>query len=393
MPYPQIHLKPERDLSLRKGHPWLFSGAIAHADPSLVSGDVAEAVSSDGAHLGIGFFSPGSDIAFRLLAADPAITVDRSFWNDRIRRAEQLRAKTVPPGTDAYRLINSEGDGFPGLVVDRYADVLVMTVGTAGIEKHRDDILDALIDGVKPVTVLERSEGRSRKREGLPDRVGIAHGDDLPDRVEIQENGLKFETDPLNGQKTGFFLDQRPNREIIRTASRSLRVLNGFSYTGAFSVYAAAGGAEQVISVDVSEPACESAVRNLAKNGFSAEHHPVIAGDVFQYLRETDVRFDMIILDPPAFAKTRQDVNKAARGYKDANLQALKRLQPGGFLMTFSCSNHVDADLFMKIVHGAVRDAGRTGQVIKRLGPGPDHPVLLGHSEGFYLKGLLLMVL
>jgi 23S rRNA (cytosine1962-C5)-methyltransferase len=211
--------------------------------------------------------------------------------------------------------------------------------------------------------------------------------------VEILENGLKFETDPLNGQKTGFFLDQRPNREIIRTASRSLRVLNGFSYTGAFSVYAAAGGAEQVVSVDVSEPACESAVRNLAKNGFSAEHHPVIAGDVFQYLRETDLQFDLIILDPPAFAKTRADVNKAARAYKDANLQALKRLAPGGFLMTFSCSNHVDADLFMKIVHGAVRDAGRTGQVIRRLGPGCDHPVLLGHSEGFYLKGLFLRVL
>lgn len=393
LPYPRIHLKPGRDLSLRKGHPWLFSGAVSRADPVLAAGDIASAVASDGSPLGVGFYNPGPDIAFRTLSADPGAAIDRVFWEERVRRALDLRRLTIPAQTDAFRLINSEGDGFPGLVVDRYGDVLVMTVGTAGIEKHRDDILDALVDGVKPVTVLERSEGKSRGREGLPDRVGIAYGPDLPDRVEFLENGLRFETDPLNGQKTGFFLDQRPNREIIRLSSRSLRVLNGFAYTGAFSVYAAAGEAEQVVSVDVSEPACESAVRNLAKNGFSAERHPVIAGDVFQYLRETDIRFDLIILDPPAFAKTRQDVNKAGRAYKDANLQALKRLEAGGFLMTFSCSNHVDQELFAKIVHGAVRDAGRSCQVIRHLGPGTDHPVLLGHTEGSYLKGLFLRVL
>jgi 23S rRNA (cytosine1962-C5)-methyltransferase len=393
MPYPRIVLKPGRDLSLRKGHPWLFSGAIARRDPSLAAGDVVEAVSSEGASLGVGFFSPDSDIAFRRLTADASCRVDRAFWTGRVRRAEELRTRVVPPGTDAFRLVNSEGDGFPGLVVDRYAGVYVMTIGSAGIERHRDDILDALVEAVRPVTVLEKSEGRSRGREGLPDRVGIAYGEDLPDRVDITENGLTFETDPLNGQKTGFFLDQRPNRELARASSRSLHVLNGFSYTGAFSVYAAEGGAERVVSVDVSAPACETAVRNLAKNGFSAERHPVIEGDVFQYLRETDVRFDLIVLDPPAFAKTRADVNRAGRAYKDANLQALKRLVPGGTLMTFSCSNHVDAELFAKIVLGAVRDAGRTAQVLRRLEAGADHPVLLGHPEGSYLKGLFLRVI
>jgi 23S rRNA (cytosine1962-C5)-methyltransferase len=392
-PYPSIRLKPGREASLLRGHPWLFSGAIARIDPSLSPGSVALAVASDGKPLGLGFFNEKSDIAFRLLTQDVSVRIDRAFWKARIESALSLRGRIIPAGTDAYRLINAEGDGMPGLVADRYGDVLVMTIGTSGIENHREDILDLLIESLNPRTVLERSEGKSRRREGLEDRIGIAHGADITEPVVVRENGLKFEVDPVVGQKTGFFLDQRENRRIIGSISGSMRVLNAFAYTGAFSVYAAAGGADRVVTLDASEKACEAAVRNLTLNGFSAERHTVVAADVFTYLRQTEESFGMIILDPPAFAKTRADVDRAARGYKDANLQAVRKLNPGGMLATFSCSNHLDEDLFHKIVLSAVRDAQRTAQILRILGAGPDHPVLLAHPEGRYLKGLLLRII
>ena len=392
IPYPTIRLKPGREASLLRGHPWLFSGAIARIDPSLSPGAVATAVAADGKPVGLGFFNEKSDIAFRLLTQNPSVSIDRSFWKQRIESALSLRKRIVPPATDAYRLINAEGDGMPGLVADRYADVLVMAIGTRGIENHREDILDLLVELTRPGTVLEKSEGKSRRREGLEDRIGIADGADVPERIAILENGLKFEVDAVNGQKTGFFLDQRENRRIVGSISGSKQVLNAFAYTGAFSVYAAAGGADRVVTLDVSEKACEAAVRNLAINGFSAETHTVVAADVFTYLRQTDETFDLLILDPPAFAKTRADVERAARGYKDINLQAVRKLNPGGILATFSCSNHLDEELFKKIVLSAVRDCSRTGQILRILGAGPDHPVLLSHPEGKYLKGMLLRI-
>ena len=390
--YPAIHLKPGREASLLRGHPWLFSGAIARIDPSLSPGAVATAVASDGKPLGLGFYNEKSDIAFRLLTPDASASIDRAFWKQRIESALSLRKRIIPSDTDAYRLINAEGDGMPGLVADRYGDVLVMTIGTRGIENHRGDILDLLVESLHPKTVIERSEGKSRRREGLEDRIGIADGSDVPERIVILENGLKFEVDAVNGQKTGFFLDQRENRRIIGSISGSMNVLNAFAYTGAFSVYAAAGGADRVVTLDVSEKACEAAVRNLTLNGFSAERHTVVAADAFTYLRQTNEIFGMVILDPPAFAKTRADVDRAARGYKDANLQAVRKLNRGGILATFSCSNHLDAELFDKIILSAVRDCRRTAQILRILGPGPDHPVLLSHPEGRYLKGLLLRI-
>jgi 23S rRNA (cytosine1962-C5)-methyltransferase len=391
--YPQIRLKPGREASLLRGHPWLFSGAISRIDSSLSPGSVATAIASDGKPLGLGFFNAKSDIAFRLLTSDGSAKISRAFWEQKIESALALRKRTVPAETNACRLINSEGDGLPGLVADKYGDVLVLTIGTAGIENHREDVLDLLIEALHPKTVVERSAGKSRRREGLEDRIGIAYGEDVPENLVILENGMKFEVDPVNGQKTGFFLDQRTNREAVRSISTSLNVLNCFAYTGAFSVYTASGGAERVVSVDVSEKACETAVRNLILNGFSPEHHSVIAADVFTYLRETDKIFDLIILDPPAFAKTRADVSRAARGYKDVNLQAIRKLNKGGLLATFSCSNHLDEELFHKIVLSAVRDAGKTAQLLKVLGPGADHPTLLSHPEGRYLKGLLLRII
>ncbi len=388
MSYPRIILKKGRDAALRRGHPWLFSGALASVEEMPEPGDIVLASDAGGRPLGLGFFSAG-DIAFRLLTDDPAERIDNCFWRRRIEQALELRGKVIPPETDAYRLVNAEGDGLPGLVVDRYGGYLVMTIGTAGMEKWRETVIGLLTEILAPVGIYERSEGRSRQLEGLPDRIGPATGE-IPEKTEITENGLSFEVDLLAGQKTGFFLDQRLNREIIGAFSRSAAVLNCFSYTGAFSVYAARGAADRVVSVEASASANEIAHRNLVRNGLSPERHPVFTANVFDYFRETQESFDLIILDPPAFAKSRKDVARSARGYKEINLQAAKRLREGGFLATFSCSNPIDPELFEKIVLGAVRDAGKTAQLLRILGAGADHPVNLAHPEGRYLKGLLL---
>ncbi len=388
MGYPRITLKKGRDVSLRHGHPWLFSGALAAIEGEPEAGEIVLVADAGGRPLGLGFFNAG-DIAFRLLTDDPDARIDAGFWRRRVERALALRKKVIPPETDACRLINAEGDGMPGLVVDRYGGCLVMTIGTAGVEKWRETIIELLRELLAPVGIYERSEGRSRQLEGLSDRIGPAAGE-VPERVEIRENGLCFEVDLLAGQKTGFFLDQRLNREIVGAFSSDAAVLNCFSYTGAFSVYAARGGARRVVSVEASAAANEIARRNLIRNGCSPDQHPLVTANVFDYFRDGDESFDLIVLDPPAFAKSRKDVARSARGYKEINLQAARCLTEGGFLATFSCSNPIDPELFEKIVLGAVRDAGKTAQLLRVLGAGADHPVNLAHPEGRYLKGLLL---
>jgi len=387
MSYPRIILNKGRETPLRHGHPWVFSGAIFRVEGNPVPGDVVLAADSAGRPLGLGFFNTG-DIAFRLLTDDPVARVDADFWRRRIERAVALRKKVVPPETNAFRLINAEGDGIPGLVVDRYGGCLVFGIGTAGVERWRETLIGLLLEA-GPTGIYERSEGRSRQLEGLSDRIGPAAGE-IPAAVEIMENGLRFEVDLIAGQKTGFFLDQRGNREIVGALSRDAAVLNCFSYTGAFSVYAVRGGAHRVVSVEASAGANGIACRNLVRNGFSPERHPVLTANCFEYLRETEELFDLIVLDPPAFAKSRKDVERSAKGYKEINLQAARRLCDGGMLATFSCSNPIGQELFEKIVLGAVRDAGKTAQLLRPLGAGPDHPVNLAHPEGRYLKGLLL---
>ena len=388
MDYPRIILKKGRDLSLRRGHPWVFSGALASVEGKLEPGDIVLAADAAGRNLGLGFFNTG-DIAFRLLTDNPAARIDADFWRRRIERALALRRQVVPPETDAFRLVNAEGDGMPGLVVDRYGGYLVFSIGTAGMEKWRETLVGLMVEAVGPVGIYERSEGRSRQLEGLAERICPVVAE-IPETAEITENGLRFVVDLITGQKTGFFLDQRLNREIVGALSREAAVLNCFSYTGAFSVYAARGGAKRVVSVEASAATNEIACRNLVRNGLSPENHPVLTANVFDYIRETKEVFDLIILDPPAFAKSRKDVARSARGYKEINLQAARRLREGGLLATFSCSNPIDPEFFEKIVLGAVRDAGKTAQVLRFLGAGPDHPVNLAHPEGRYLKGLLL---
>jgi 23S rRNA (cytosine1962-C5)-methyltransferase len=260
-----------------------------------------------------------------------------------------------------------------------------------GMEKCRSVILKELQDLMPTDFIYERSDGKSRQREGLTNRSGWVTLE-KSDPVVIAENGLAFQADIRHGQKTGFFLDQRDNRFLLGTLSKGLTVLNCFSYSGGFSVYGVHGGATQVTSVDVSSAANQLAQENFILNKIDPQQHPIVTADVFEYIRHIDEKFDLIVLDPPAFAKSQKDLEQASRGYKDINLQAIRKLSPNGFLMTFSCSNHMTEELFIRVVTGAVQDAHRSAQVLHVLGPGPDHPHVLAHPEGKYLKGLLLRI-
>lgn len=390
--YPKIFLKPGRERSVIKGHPWIFSGAIASVEGNPGPGDIAEVLSHKGESLASGFFNPLTGIAVRILTKQASISIDHDFWRSRIRSALALRQKVIPPQTNAYRLVNAEGDRIPGLIVDRYGEYLVFSIATAGIEKWRKMLLEILLDEIKPCGIYERSEGQARHLEGLDESVGIYRGELSSDNIKIMENRLFFEVDIFSGQKTGFFLDQRVNREHVEKLSNEATVLNCFSYTGAFSVYSGRGRAKRIIAVETSESANEMARHHFEINGLPRELQTVIRADVFSYLREEREQFDLIILDPPAFAKAKKDVPKAIRGYKDINLQAIRRLKEGGFLVTFSCSNHIDGELFRKIVLGAAQDAGRTAQMLEVLGAGPDHPIQMAHPEGAYLKGFILKI-
>ena len=388
--YPEITLKNGREAALLRGHPWVFSGAIDNVNGKPSDGDVVLARDSRGQMLALGFFNSKTDISFRVLSRDCDKAVDAAFWNERVHAAFRLRQRLINTKTNAYRLINAEGDGCPGLIVDVYHDTLAISITTAGMEKQKQNILDALIFHLKPARIYEQSAGRSRGLEGLEERKGFIYGEDHTGTVRVMENGYSFDVDFISGQKTGFFLDQRVNREKLGALSDGATVLNCFCYTGAFSIYCAAGGAKKVVSLDISKSACAAASEHMRLNGFSIGDHPVIDADVFQYLRDMRESFDLIILDPPAFAKTKRDAPKASRGYKEINMQAMKHLVRGGMLATFSCSNFIEEDLFYKIVQGAARDAQADLQLLARLEAGPDHPLGLGHPEGRYLKGLLV---
>jgi 23S rRNA (cytosine1962-C5)-methyltransferase len=290
-------------------------------------------------------------------------------------------------------LINGEGDFLPGLIVDRYNDFLVCQFFTAGMDMFKSEIVGALGDLTTAQGIYERSEGKVREEEGLEPAVGVLAGKAPPSRVEIVENGLRFRVDLRGGQKTGFFLDQRDNRAFLATLARGQSVLNCFSYSGAFSLYAFAGGAKDILTLDSSRPALELAEQNLALNGYETAQGELLKGDAFAYLKESKSRFDVIVLDPPSLAHRRSDVGAATGGYKFLNLHALRHLNPGGMLLTFSCSQHLSADLFQKVIFGAAVDSGRRVTVIKKLTASIDHPVSLHHPEGEYLKGLALRVL
>jgi 23S rRNA (cytosine1962-C5)-methyltransferase len=398
-----VVLRPEREKSLLRRHPWVFSGAIGHVEGQPEAGETVAVQAADGTPLGWGAYSPQSQIAVRMWSFDPRETIDRGFLRRRLEQALALRTSLARPALDAYRLVNAESDGLPGLIVDRYGDYLVGMFLSAGAERWKPELaalLGELAEGGQWPTgpargLYERSDVDVRAKEGLPLTSGLLSGQAPPERVEIHEYGVRFAVEIARGHKTGFYLDQRDNRALLATFAAGAEVLNGFAYTGGFGVWALQGGARRVINVDTSVPALELAAHNAALNGHGTEAVENIAGDVFHVLRHfRDARrqFDLIVLDPPKFAESRGQVERATRGYKDINLLACKLLRPGGTLFTFSCSGQISPDLFQKIVAGAALDSGRDVRTIQWLRQGPDHPVALNVPEGEYLKGLVCRV-
>ena len=394
-----ITLKEGREKSLRRHHPWVFSGAVAAVKGKPGAGDTVEIRDAAGKPLALAAYSPASQIRARVWTFDVAQPVDEAFFRARIGDALKRRERMqVSRHTNAMRLVHGESDGLPGLVVDRYADVLVAQFLAAGVERWREAILDALKDLSGCDAIFERSDAEVRRLEGLEPRVGWARsaaGDArAAGRCPIIEHGLHFRVDVEQGQKTGFFLDQRENRQRIRALADGREVLDGFCYTGGFSLAALAGGAAHVCAIESSKDAIQIARENLAANPLDAARVEFQQADVFSHLRtlrDKNRQFGLIVLDPPKFAPTAAQAKNAARAYKDINLLAFKLLAPGGLLATFSCSGGVPMALFQSIVAGAALDAGAQAQIIERFGPAPDHPVALEFPEGDYLKGLLLL--
>ncbi|MCW5849276.1 MAG: class I SAM-dependent rRNA methyltransferase [Anaerolineae bacterium] len=395
MKYPRVLLKPGKEKPVRNAHPWVFSGAIARVEGQPRDGDVVDVADAGGAFLARGFYNRQSQLTVRLFAWDEDETLDGRWLRERIAQALAWRQRCTPPDTNAYRVVFSEADGVPGLIVDRYTDVLTVQLSTLGLERRKAEVVEALVDVLQPRAIVERADAESREREGLTASQGPLWGKP-PAEIEMVEAGLRFVVDLRGGQKTGFYLDQRVNRARVAAYCQGARVLNAFAYTGAFAVYAARAGAEQVVNVDTSAEALALAERHMTLNGFDRPQDEYIVGDVFQVLRAYRDRgeaFDVIILDPPKFAHSAGQVERATRGYKDINLQALRLLRPEGMLATFSCSGLISADLFQKVLFGASVDARRPAQIVERLTQAPDHPVRLSFPESEYLKGLVCRVL
>jgi len=391
---PTVILKAGREKSLLRRHPWIFSGAIHHADENIAPGETVEILSFNKEFLARASYSPSSQIRARAWTFENE-TVDTDFFRKRIRSAIQSRdARGLRRDTDSYRLIYAESDYLPGMIIDRYGDVLVLQSLTVGSEFWKDTIADILLEVTGLSTVYERSDADVRELEGLEPKVGILRGIIPPLPTTIHEHNLIFNVNFAGGHKTGFYLDQRRNRLRVRELAKDKDLLDCFCYTGGFTVNALAGKAKSVLSVDSSADALALCKENVASNQLDETRHTILEGDVFHVLRKfrDEARsFDMIILDPPKFAPTAAQAEKAARGYKDINLFAFKLLRRGGILVTFSCSGGVDAGLFQKIIAGATLDAGVDAQIIEHLSQAPDHPVALNFPEGMYLKGLICL--
>lgn len=382
-------LKKGREKSVKNRHPWIFSGAIERVEGSLQNGDILPVYNWQQHFLGKGFFNTNSQIRVRLLTFEEK-TINQDFFQRRIEQAIQQRKHFVPPDTSAYRLIYSGGDLLPGLIVDRYADTLVTQFNTLGISRLKGEILNILLDLTAAQVIAEKSEAGSLKEEGLSPVKEIHHGK-LSGPVQITENGINFLVNILEGQKTGFFLDQRDNRRRIGELAAGKKILNCFAYTGGFSVYAALEGASTT-SLEISESALTLAKENFTLNGLDPAKHQFVAGNAFEFLRNLPETYDLIVLDPPAFVKHKKDIEKGTRGYKDINRLAIKQVHSGGLVLTCSCSPFVNWDLFRKIIFSAAQEAGRKVQILARPGQPADHPINIFHPEGEYLKTLLLRV-
>ncbi len=393
-----IFLKPGRDHTVLRNHPWIFSGGVERregAEPA--AGETVAVCDAEGAPLGLGAWSPSSQIRVRMWTFGEGGAVDAAFIEQRLAASLAARA-ALPPArraTNALRLVNAESDGLPGLVVDRYADFLVCQFTAAGVDRWKAEIVTALAKLCPCAGIYERSDLDVREREGLPLVAGVLAGETPPDLVEIEEQGCRYGVDVKQGHKTGFYLDQRENRAIVAGYAAGREVLNAFAYTGGFGIAALQAGATSVVHVDMSAPSLALARANAARNGIDASRSETIEGNVFEVLRKfRDARrmFDLIVLDPPKFVESKGHLMAAARGYKDINLLGIKLLRPGGILATCSCSGLMPTELFQKIVTDAACDARREVHLLQRLEQAPDHAESLAFAEGHYLKGLLCRV-
>ncbi|RKF18475.1 23S rRNA (cytosine(1962)-C(5))-methyltransferase RlmI [Alginatibacterium sediminis] len=391
-----IVLNPKREKSLLRRHPWIFSKAISKIDGEPQLGETVDVVSASGQWLARAAYSPNSQIRARAWSFERKQKIDSKFFEARIKSAQSLRGLLARFSEgDSYRLVAGENDQLPGITIDRYADVLVLQLLSAGAEFHRQTIIDALIKLYPQCCIYERSDVDVRKKEGLEPRVGVIHGQLPAQPMIIQENGLQLLVNIESGHKTGYYLDQRNNRKLIGSLSKGKNVLNCFSYSGGFGTYALAGGASKVTNVDVSAPALELAAKNAEINQLDTQRLVNLNADVFAQLRvykEQKVSFDLIVLDPPKFVDSKASLAKASRGYKDINMHAMALLPKGGLLASYSCSGLMPRDLFQKIMADAALDAGRQIRFIKSLEQAEDHPVGGAYPEGYYLKGFLCVV-
>jgi 23S rRNA (cytosine1962-C5)-methyltransferase len=391
-----VRLKPGREKSLLRRHPWVFLGAVASVDGDPKVGETVEIQDAKGAFLAYGAYSPYSQIRLRVWTWDRDVVVGPDFFRERLKQAFAARNFLVGTGkTGALRLVHAESDGLPGLIADLYQDVLVVQFLSSGVEYWRETLAMSLQELTGCSCVYERSDLDVRALEGLETRTGVVIGEDPVERLQVIENDLHFWIDIKRGHKTGFYLDQRANRARLRDLAQDREVLDCFAYTGGFTIAALAGGASHVTAVDSSGEALSVAQENVVLNDLPVERVEWVSGDVFQTLRkfrDMGRRYDLIVLDPPKFAPTASQAQRAARGYKDINLLAFKLLNSGGLLVTFSCSGGVSEELFQKIVAGAALDAGVNALLLERLYQASDHPVALNFPEGAYLKGFVLRV-
>jgi 23S rRNA (cytosine1962-C5)-methyltransferase len=395
--YPTASLKPHKEESLLNGHLWIFSGALQQAPHWIEAGGLVDVKSSTGKFVARGYYNPQTDIAIRILTRDPEETIDAEFLRRRIRHAVALRQIFDPTFTNAYRLIQAEGDGLPGLVVDRYADFLVAQVHTYGMEQLWSLLIAPLLEETGVKGIVLRNDSQARRREGLAVEEPVVVMGEVPDQVLIRENGVQFQVDLRQGQKTGFFLDQRDKREALRKYARgSKRVLNCFSYSGGFSVYAALSDHEtRTTSVDVSAPAIEAAYQHFLLNGLKLDTHAFVVADVFEYLEDVQRRgeqFDVVVLDPPAFAKTQGARSQALKAYRRLNTLGMQVLRAGGILLTCSCSGVIGMDDLLGAVSLSAQRLHRSIQVLESYTHSVDHPINLAMPETAYLKAVFCRV-
>jgi 23S rRNA (cytosine1962-C5)-methyltransferase len=385
----RIILKKDRDGPVRGGNPWIFSQAVARVEPSeLAAGDGVEVFDFGGERLGFGYFNPATTIALRMLAFGDRIE-PANIVQYRIKRALALRRRIIAADTNCYRLINGDGDGLSGVVVDCYRDIAVLQLLTAGADRMRAEIVAALEELLAPRAVIERSYGAVRRQEGLADRGGVLAGESVS-TTAVSENGIELLIDFEHGQKTGYFLDQRDNRALLGELARGVRVFDGYCYSAGFALAALRRGAMQVVAADTSARALEWARRNFELNHCPPQSYRLVHGEAAQYLSRNGDQFDIVVLDPPPLARSLKDAPRAAHLYTELNRIAMRAVAEGGLLMTFSCSVHLRGEDFLRTVRIAAARAGRNFRLMRRLGPSADHPTMLGHSEGEYLTGLLL---